>query len=375
MNLADMLSYADIQQLSTIAKNYQCECDGHSKNELIQSILSAFGRSGAFEKYLENLSLEDMRFLNSVLFDQRDVFSLEELIARVSQTKFSKEEKEQFNPREMISKYKQRGWLFNGFSRQTKYLFQIPQDVKRRFGESMAKLMRQEIKPATKEPEMYRDEQKIIADDIYQFMHFVYHNEVLTTGDGTIYKRTLQQILDSLSIREELVGKTAWRFGYGRKFKDYPNRFSLIYDYCYYHDLIVETGGFLELTEKGKQKVLAARKEDLMEVYRLWIRLYKGPILNLQSLVQWINKLCPEWVTVNSLMSTLGRFIKPFYYDTPESIMEQRILQIMLHLGLIRIGENDTDGRLVQMTAIGRNIIQGTYVAEEDKIEIPIDNK
>ncbi|KAF9118957.1 hypothetical protein BGX30_004195, partial [Mortierella sp. GBA39] len=44
MNFADMLSYADIGQLTTIASHYQCQCKRNSKHELIQSILVTLNR-------------------------------------------------------------------------------------------------------------------------------------------------------------------------------------------------------------------------------------------------------------------------------------------------------------------------------------------
>ena len=44
MNLADMLTYADIGQLSNIANHYDCDAKRNSKHELIQSILSKLGR-------------------------------------------------------------------------------------------------------------------------------------------------------------------------------------------------------------------------------------------------------------------------------------------------------------------------------------------
>ncbi len=135
MNLADMLSYADIHELGRIAHTYECECNGHSKNELIQSILSTALRREIFEKHIQGLALEDIRFLNSLLFDPRNAFSIEELIARVQQSRFQKEDSEEWNPRDMIIKFKKLGWLFNGYSQQTKFLFHVPQDLKRRFSD------------------------------------------------------------------------------------------------------------------------------------------------------------------------------------------------------------------------------------------------
>lgn len=176
MNLADMLSYADIHDLSRIADTYNCECNGHSKNELIQSILTTVNRREVFERQMVDLSIEDVRFLNSLIFDQRGSFSLEELLARVQQSKFVKDDKEEWNPREMITRFKQRGWLFNGYSRDTKYLFQVPNDLKRRFGDAMTKQFQRSL-ILTGEPGVYRDEQQLLLDDISHFLQYISQQE------------------------------------------------------------------------------------------------------------------------------------------------------------------------------------------------------
>jgi hypothetical protein len=372
MNLADMLSYADIHELSRIARTYECECNGHSKNELIQSILSTVGRRDVFEERVESLSLEDIRFLNSLLFDSRSSFSLEELVARVQQTKFVKNEDEGWNPRDMITRFKQLGWLFNGYSQQTKYLFQVPNDLKKRFCDVLAKKFQMRLETLPHDPGVYRDEQRLIADDISHFLHYVNGNDVALAADNSMYKRTLGQILDRLSVREEQVGKTAFRFGYGRMFKEYPNRFSLIYDYCYFNGLIAEGNQMLTLTEAGKERLENGKREDLTAIYRFWLRLYKNPIPNVQSIVQWVDRLARTWVTAASLAEVLCPLVRPFYYDTSESIFEQRILQMMMHLGLLRIGEDESVGQVVQMTKLGSSVIQGTYVEEEDKVPLQL---
>jgi hypothetical protein len=373
MNLADMLSYADIHDLSRIAGTYNCECNGHSKNELIQSILTTVSRKDVLERQVTGLSIEDIRFLNSLIFDKRGSFSIEELIARVQQSRFEKEEKDAWNPREMITRFRQRGWLFNGYSRDTKYLFQVPADLKRRFSDALAKQFGQHT-VNTGEPGVYRDEQKLILEDIRHFLLYVKDQEAVLTAENYMYKRQLQQVLDRLSVKEELVGKTAWRFGYGRMLKEYPNRFSFIYDYCYFQDWITEHNQVLALSIKGKEHIENSHQEDLLQVYRFWLRLYKGAIPNLQSLAHWLEKLSPTWITVASLKSALVPLIRPFYYDSPESILEQRILQMMMHLGLIRIGEHEESGTVIQITNLGRKVIQGVYVPEEDVIVLSVDN-
>ncbi|MDF2963534.1 MAG: hypothetical protein K0S39_5269 [Paenibacillus sp.] len=237
----------------------------------------------------------------------------------------------------------------------------------------MGKQLQQHLE-STDEPGVYRDEQRLIVDDIRHFLHFVGQQETVLTAENFMYKRYLQQVLDRLSVKEEPVGKTAWRFGYGRMFKEYPNRFSFIYDYCYYQDLITEHNQVLALSEKGRERLTGDQKEDLLQVYRFWLRLYKGAIPNLQSLVFWLEKLTKTWVTVESVKTALVPLVRPFYYDSPDSILEQRILQMMMHLGLIRLGQHEEKGAVVQLTKLGGSIIQGIYVPEEDLIVLPVDN-
>ncbi|MDP5273819.1 hypothetical protein [Chengkuizengella axinellae] len=373
MNLADMLSFADIQQLDRIARYYECECSSNSKNDLIQSILSKIYRKDVFEESLQNLSVEDLRFINTVIFEKREAFSLEDLMARVKNTRFAEENDEKLNPRETITTFKKRGWLFNGVSHKTKYLFQFPEDLKKRFMDMISKKFQQQIEHI-QEPDIYRDEFNLIIQDIYLFLKELYHmQEVHLTASGTLYKRSLFQFLNQLSIQENPIQKGEWRFGYGRKFKDYPNRFSLIYDYCYFNKLIKEENETLKCTDKGRDIVENEKKENLENVYRFWIRLYKGPIHNIQSIVHWTSILAQNWVTVSSLKEVLNDYIKPYYYDNIDSILEERVLKMMMHLGLLKIGEHEIKGTVIQMTKVGTLIIRGIHINEEDTIIIPVE--
>jgi hypothetical protein len=369
VNLADMLSYADIHQLNRIASTYDCECDVNSKKELIQSILSTVSRREVFERQINNLTMEDLRFVNLLLFERRELFSLEELLAHVSQTKFEKTDTDEWNPRDVISRFKQWGWLFNGYSHQTRFLFQVPQDLKSRFSEALAKHFQKKL-VYVDEPPVYRDETRLIADDIQNLLKYISQQDVPLTADGFLYKRTLNQLLDSGAVKEEPAPKGAWRFGYGRKFREYPSRFSLIYDYAYFHNLLLEEGDRLSLTADARDLLAQDRAIDIREVYRFWLKLYRGPIPNLVSIVHWIERLSKSWVTADSLSEVLCPLIKPYYYDTSPSIFNERIVQMMMHLGLIRIGEDETYGKVLKLTRMGGPVILGLQLGEEEKISL-----
>lgn len=375
MNLADMLSYSDIAELSKIARTYSCECNSNSKNELIQSILSSATRKEVLEKQVGELTMEEIRFVNSLLFDRRESFSLEDLLARVNQTRFSKEEGEAWNPRDMIVKYKQRGWLFNGHSQQTKYLFHVPNDVKSRIRQILASRFASELQYIDEEPEVYREEQGLLSADLLFFLRFLQQNDLQLSADGFLYKRTLQQLLEGMAVQEEMIGRTAWRFGYGRKFREYPTRFSFMYDYGYYFHLFSEEGEQLALNEAGLERLAGRKEEDIRQLYEFWLKLYKGAIPNIQAIVQWVEMLSSDWITARSLETVLIPLIKPYYYDTPESILNEKILKMMIHLGLLRIGEHREHGQVVMVSKLGSSVIKGTYVQEEERIDLPIDNR
>lgn len=375
MNLADMLCYADIHQLKRIADKYGCECRGHSKHELIQSILSKVHRREVVDRLISELKAEDLRFLSTFLFDARDVFSPEELMARARQARFedgkAADGEEPFSPRHLINEYRSRGWLFNGMGKENRYLLQFPRDLKEKFSAILMKRMAESLEYSA-EPHVYRDERGLIGEDILHFLRFLSREHVPLTAAGFMYKRQLQQLLASFSVEEPLPAKAAWRFGYGRRFKEYPERFSFIYDFCYYHGWIVEQEDRLELSPEGTAVLERNSPISAVETYRFWLRLYKGPIHNIQTIAHWVEGLAKRWVSVRSLVKALLTYVKPYYYDDAESVLVKRVLMMMMHLGLIAYGEEQEVGPVIRMHDLGSEIIKGTYVEEDDRIEIPI---
>ncbi|WP_054957109.1 hypothetical protein [Paenibacillus dakarensis] len=359
MNLADMLTYADIGQLSNIASYYECECKRNSKHELIQSILIKLGGRDYFEELMRHLSDSDLRFLNSLVFDARSVYSLEELTAAIRQASEETVSGEQGaqrkaeSPREAVARYRRSGWLFNGFTHSTKYSFQVPSDLKIRFRDVLGERLQEGIK-LTSEPEVYRDEQGLAAADMVLLLKFVENQEIDLNAEGFMYRRHQQQLMSSLHIQEPLISKGAWRFGYGRSCAEYPNRLALLYDYAYARKWVQESGARLVLTKYGKEVLEEGNEISVIQIFRFWLRLYKGAVPNLSSLVYWISKCAKDWVTVESLSESLGWLIRPFYYDTPQTILDHRIIQMLMHLGMLRIGESKQSGTVIRMTAFGQ---------------------
>lgn len=403
MNLSDMLVYADIQQLNRIAEMYKCDCSSNSKHDLIQSILAAMS-SKTFDEYVHKMTLEELRFVNMLLFETKKAYSMEDLIARAQQSRFEQKssrmhavnstqvtllslnaaesaeyvgkqkkgvkrkaehklksaQEEVKSPREMIAAFKHRGWFFNGYSSSNKYLFHVPQDMKRRFQKIMLHSFAEKLEYCN-EPEAYRDEQLLFEEDTTIFLRYAQQNDIQLSADGSMYKRWLTAILDRLNVGEQPPPKGEWRFGYGRHFSQYPNRFSLLYDFCRFSGYIVEQSNErLLVTPAGEARLLAKKEQEISRLYQYWLKQYKLPIPNLEAIANWLAELCGRWVTIASIEQILLPYIKPYFYDSAQSILEQRVIAMLLHLGLLRVGEHAAAGKVIRITPIGKAVIQGT---------------
>ncbi|QJD82439.1 hypothetical protein [Cohnella herbarum] len=399
MNLADMLVYADISELTTIAETYDCTCSSHSKNELIQSILATVQRRDVMESRVGEMMGNDLRFLNSLIFEDRTAYSLEELKARAlsgdsktieakppedpalaapasgsrSRKKKNAAPKPPPGPdetaRHSISRFKKFGWLFNGFSQQTRLLYQVPEDVKLRLREVLEKRYRSSL-IIVEEPPVYRDERSLFMEDIVHFLRYVRDNDVPLTSESVMYKRQITQVLENLSVHEEMPTRAGWRFGYGRKFRDYPDRFSLLYDFVYYEGYIVEEPERLTLTESGRNIADGFTHPDPTKLYRFWLRLYKAAVPNLPTLTQWIMRLSAEWVTVESIFEILQPLVRSYYYDTQKDVLERRVLAMLMHLGIVRWGETSEGASVVRITPQGKLLVSGNALAFEDTLHL-----
>jgi hypothetical protein len=130
-----------------------------------------------------------------------------------------------------------------------------------------------------------------------------------------------------------------------------------LYDYAFHTRLIKEHAGILSLTTSGVSMLEEDQRVDMAQFVTFWLRLYKGAIPNLRSLVYWIESCSRQWVTVSSLYDNIECLIKPFFYDTPQSIFEERILKMMMHLGMVRIGEDGQRGPYLQSTSFGSSVV------------------
>ena len=83
-----------------------------------------------------------------------------------------------------------------------------------------------------------------------------------------------------------------------------------------------ENNARLILTESGTALMEEGNQVSVIQIFRFWLRLYKGAIPNINSLVYWISQ-CARLGHRTSLYESLGWLIRPFYYDSPQNILER----------------------------------------------------
>jgi hypothetical protein len=364
VNLADLLTYADIQQLRRMQEHYGVEGDTHSKHDMICSLLRYLGRSSVLSVLVRGMEEEERRFLQLLCLDSREVYSMEDLLSKERMAWGKNEGK----PRELVSKGLRSGWLFPGLTSDSRHLYRVPLDFRQRVMRVMAELKRQSLSGDQTEPTVYRDEQGLVQQDLNRFLSFVSQHIVQLTSDGAIYRQQQRQLLAQFTVREDPVMKKGYRFGFGRRYHQYPDRFSLIYDYAYYQGYIAEEiDGYLRLTETGAGKIVTKSPDETPEMIRFWIRLYRHQLPYLPVLIRWVDLLAGDrWISSSDLLVAMDGWVHDYYYETSEQLLH-RLLKMMLHVGLVSLGETSGGGWLVRTTPLGRRFLkQGSGLGEQE---------
>ncbi len=359
MNLDEMLIYADIEHIHKIVENYKCQCNRHSKTEMIQTIIYTFFHKDTLDAHLAKIDAIEYTFIQLLYLDARNKYSMEDLIAKGKQALAFHDTTKK--PRELVLSALKSGWIFQGVGKRNAFSYLIPQDVKKNILRIMGSRLNINLL-SSDQNFVYRDERSLLVSDLASFLSYVSNESVILTGKGNIYKRQQKIILDAMLISEEPLGKVTWRFGYGRRYNEYPDRFSIIYDYAFYHKLIhEEESGYLYLTKSGEAWL---NQRNLMDeekkLYTFWIRLYKRPIPFLQLIVKLIDlSATNQWVLLNSIENEVLFWLKDHYYETKEMVFHERIIKMLLHLGVLQLGYQKEQA-FIRVTEEGHHWVNGS---------------
>jgi hypothetical protein len=337
----------------------------------MQSILYHFNNRKFVLDKLSSLESEIYReALLQLTADRRTTFSREELHAIAKRVALGDAGSEA----DLVNKLLTDGWLYQLGGNGGRKTFYLPEDLLKTIREYMANHLRSQVETASAPPIVYRDDLLAIIRDTIHFLSFVKNNEIKLTMDGVIFKRQLAQLLDSFEVKEQPLSNPGWRFGYGRRFHDYPDRFALIYDYCYNRQLIAEEdSGILMLTDKTETWINLDSKHNLLDMFRYWRVLYRRPIPKISIAVNTLARASQsDWITVASINSLLAQYVKDYYYDSQATVMESRIYQMMVYLGLLCHGKLADDKNVIKLSELGRELLLDEMARGEEEGTEPL---
>ncbi|MCS1350998.1 hypothetical protein [Mechercharimyces sp. CAU 1602] len=335
MDIARLLTFADIEQLNKIASTYECNVNPHSKRDLIQSLLFRIGDPTFPEREWSTISFAERRFLQLLYFDTRRHYSLEDLIGkgRIALRDLDG------SPRALVAVSLRKGWLFPGTTARNRYLYHPARDLIARMLHSFLWNGSDQHEMIT--PNVYRSEESLLEKDLLLFLRSMQESTLPLSAEGAIHRHYQKSILQSMSVTEQLLQSPRFRFGFGSRYHLYPDRFSFIYEYALYKGYIQELAQKeVGLTSDGYTRSLAGEGGEDFELLSFWIRLYRGPIPHLSLILRWIDYASYQrWVPLHQLKKISEDWLDAYYYLSVEGLWE-KIIEMLLHLGVIWWGES-----------------------------------
>lgn len=341
MNLPEALVYSDIRHLNQIADFNRMSVNTASKNSLIQSILQKLNDTHFVLQRLEELTDYEERFLLTVLLENKKRFTIEDLIAkanivlRIESTSLL----ETISARGLIQTLLKNGWLYVD-QRGRQQLYFIPEDLKLKL---IKGLKRYNASLSVVHFDTAFLQSNMLLDDMVTFIRYVSETTVFLTNEGAMHKRHQQEIFKRLCIPETTVDGKQWRFGYGRRFPNYPNRFAFMYDYLFEKGFIHEEVHMLSCTENGYKLLQGDTKLDMSDCYRYWLQLYGKAIRNLHFLVSLIEIYANQWQEINYIVNKILVFTPEFYYDSKLDVLQKRILEPLIWFGYVTTKVKDEE--------------------------------
>lgn len=362
MRLLEYLNDSDVSHLRKIALRHTLDCPLYSKNSLLQEIVARFFEPSYWQQRQEHLTDEEIRAIQALALDRRETLAPEEVLAVIKRAGLDRE-----TSLRTVSQLEDEGLLFRR-RHQKDDGYHCPKELWDRIYKLTSEQLMRSIQIYSREPDLYRDDGLCMAKDAYTLLSFVRTHEIRLTRDGAMFKRHQQQVFSLFQIPEQpLEANVGWRFGYGRRFSDYPDRFSILYDHLYSRGCLVEQeDDRLAVNEEPSRAYTSLREEERAEkILHDYLHLYCAAIPNLRMIAKRIVELTnAHWVYAASLREALLPYVTSYYYETPEVVLEKRIFAMFQYLGLLRAAVAPSGEPLYQATERGCSWLNAKSIDE-----------
>ncbi len=258
--------------------------------------------------------------------------------------------------RDMLQMLAREGVVYpTGVGSRTVYV--CPTDIWRRLYDLASRTMKVGVQSSVRAPVAYRQDGFALARDEAALLLYVLRHDVRLTQEGVVFRRQQIQLLQLFEVSEDVLPQqVGWRFGFGRRFHDYPDRLALLYDHLYARGCLVETADGRLCAESAAIDAYLQLPEGArgQELFRFWLRTYRPAIPMLRTVVARIAELTRRaWIYADSLCNLWADGIEAYYYETTEQILAQRILGMLVHLGVLARGSAEDGAILYRLTPEG----------------------
>lgn len=364
VRLAECLNHASVPTLRNIVTSHGLNCPLYSKHEMMQSILEHVRTGDQLARESRSWIEKWGDTLRRLALSGRSDFAQEEVEALFRHTQDN----------HGLSLALQQGWLYAQRDNRDRPLFVIPEDLLNAVRQSFVTNWKSEVTGPAIAPVLVKEEGLAILGDLQTLIDYVSHHEVRLTTEGVMYKRHLQSLMMLFEVPEDLeVPK--WRFGYGRRVHDYPDRFSLLYDFAYHEGLLVEaTDDTLCVGDAVSNWQATPRRVQLQRLLRFYLRVYRRPIPRLREIVETIRLIAVDWVDMVQTYHTCSSLIQAFYYDREDDVWAKRIVAMLVHLGVLRLGyDGESIASWFQITELGQELLtqDETHLVDDKSLHAP----
>lgn len=321
--------------------------------ELMQEILFTMRSPTFLAENIPSWVDDNMSPVLRLCLDMRSTYSSEELDGMFGEEHAT-----------AVEQATHQGWLFPSRAASGRLMYLIPDELRTAIRNYVVEQFRAKVERNDEGPLTFQDEAFAMSRDIDVMLEYVGHHDVKLTADGSLYKRNLTQLLELLEVNEQPL-EGGWRFGYGRRFHDYPDRLALLYDFAYYNHFIEETqDGELCLRDESRKWMETPQGERQRQLVRYYLSSYRRPIKRLVQVVQLIAYVSQQWVKSASVLDAMGDLVTDYFYDSREQVWQLRIVKMLTHLGVLRFGEDENAGGWFQITNLGQQLITPESVTQ-----------
>lgn len=330
MNLMDVLLFQNQTELAKLLKDTQSSYNEHSKREMIEVLYPLLVNGEKLRERFQLLSAEAKRLVLTICYDEKLFLSREELygiVPRVDDSVF----------RQLVKELTTSGLLFVYLDKNYLIPSQLKKGLVRCFQQNISNHSLMLLSSSNKNNELF------IINDLFTFIEIIEERPLPLTKNGLLYKKDFQQIM-KLFHQKEFFPNEKWRFGYGRRFSQYPDRFSLIYDYCFYRGWITEHDGKLTLGTKINELHDSKLTECINGLVVYWLKLYRRPVPAIGLLYKLLISSLKEGEGLEEefIIKELSPFTDEYYFDTKEDVIKKRFLNILSFIDVIKRIETDS---------------------------------